>query len=680
MSLFEREIPYAQRSPEWLALRNQLITASDVSSILECGYGSAYEVFQRKKVAQQAAGQEVGQAAGQIIGQSVGQAVEQHTRETEWGITYEPYAKSLFCQKTNLAVRDVSLIKHREIPWLAASPDGVIFEGNQLVGLLEIKCPFKRRIIPGHIPKYYWIQVQIQMEVCDIDICYFYQWNNVLDDVIIIHRDRQWFMSIYHQLLNFYNNLQQENNPYTNWAEWINYRDLYNYYRGDSILDWLNIYKTLPFQINTTVPLDEPGIQASNTDIQVFDSSEVRQLSRYQRTKYLIETQTPIIEGAVIWDTTNKIYGYIDFLVLSDQLVLNPKKKTINEYIALQYHSSIPVVQQGIKDPSVNALATLWKGPIYIISDKKHNTACGRFRDYYLYQCIIDCDPNSIVAYRKWQSGNWVLDGVLDPRLWPNMKNDHDYPWHGLKVEFAKHLGEITLLWQCGLSNRLKAFDQGIRSWKTDSFNAEICGFKGERAAIINNIIQANRTQTNIINKIKLPKNPVYVDFETADGFIFMIGIGQIVDQEWIFETIIADRLDPVSEKNILTEFMLKTIDRPIIHWSAAERIQYSKAALKYDLQELAWFDLCAAYMKTKTALYGAFNYSIKTLAKAAKAQGLIESIWTDSMTGLEASLTATNVNKKLEPGESLSKYLRDIIVYNELDCKIMYELGLLLD
>lgn len=668
MTLFEREIPYAQRSPEWLALRNQLITASDVSSILECGYGSAYEVFQRKKT-----------AVGQVVAQ-IEQPVEQQTRETEWGITYEPYAKSLFCQKTNLAVRDVSLIKHKEIPWLAASPDGVIFEGNQLVGLLEIKCPFKRRIIPGHIPKYYWIQVQIQMEVCDTDICYFYQWNNVLDDVMIIHRDRRWFMSIYHQLLEFYNNLQQDTNPYTNWTEWINYRDLYNYYRGDSILDWLNIYKALPYQINATAPLDEPGIQVvTDTDIQVFDSSEARQLSRYQRTKYLMETQSPIIEGAVLWDTTNKIYGFIDFLVLSDQLIFNPKKKTTDEYVALQYHSSIPVVLQGIKDPAINALATLWKGPIYIISDKKHKTTCGQFKNYYLYQCIIESDQNSITSYRKWQSGIWVLNGVLDPRLWPNMKNEYDYPWHGIKTEFAKHLGEITLLWQCGLSNRLKAFNQGIRSWKDNSFNAEICGFKGERAAIINNIIQANRTQTNIINKVKLPLNPVYVDFETADGFIFMIGIGQIVDQEWVFETLIMDRLDSESEKNILTEFMLKTIDRPIIHWSAAEKIQYTKAALKYDLSELKWFDLCAAYMKTKTALYGAFNYSIKTLAKAAKAQGLIESIWTDSMTGLEASLTATNINKKLELGETLSKYLRDIIVYNELDCKIMYELGVLI-
>jgi len=72
---------------------------------------------------------------------------------------------------------------------LGASPDGICnrykFDGvhkSKYVGrMLEIKCPLVRKInrsgpIKDHIcPIYYWVQVQLQLECCDLEECDFWQ-------------------------------------------------------------------------------------------------------------------------------------------------------------------------------------------------------------------------------------------------------------------------------------------------------------------------------------------------------------------------------------------------------------------------------------------------------------------------------------------------------------------------
>lgn len=76
--------------------------------------------------------------------------------------------------------RGLCLSEDPATPFLAMSPDGIIYEPDGTVGLLEIKCPwklrqrpvgvnapfYKRAAAPGHpdrsvpIPSYYWCQIQ----------------------------------------------------------------------------------------------------------------------------------------------------------------------------------------------------------------------------------------------------------------------------------------------------------------------------------------------------------------------------------------------------------------------------------------------------------------------------------------------------------------------------------------
>lgn len=62
---------------------------------------------------------------------------------TNHGLKFEEAARKKFVSMTNKKVVEVGLIISQRNPWLAFSPDGVIFENGAPSELLEIKCPYK---------------------------------------------------------------------------------------------------------------------------------------------------------------------------------------------------------------------------------------------------------------------------------------------------------------------------------------------------------------------------------------------------------------------------------------------------------------------------------------------------------------------------------------------------------
>ena len=92
---------------------------------------------------------------------------------TGWGIRFEPVVKQILEHKFQCKIYEPGRITHPKNAKLAASADGIFEESahkDQLGRLVEIKCPFSRAI-GNEIPADYWIQMQIQMEVTDIDEC-----------------------------------------------------------------------------------------------------------------------------------------------------------------------------------------------------------------------------------------------------------------------------------------------------------------------------------------------------------------------------------------------------------------------------------------------------------------------------------------------------------------------------
>jgi hypothetical protein len=74
--------------------------------------------------------------------------------------------------KTQLG--EFGCIQHDTYPFIGASPDGINIDPTSAIygRMVEIKNIVNREIT-GHPKEEYWIQTQIQMEVCDLDECDF---------------------------------------------------------------------------------------------------------------------------------------------------------------------------------------------------------------------------------------------------------------------------------------------------------------------------------------------------------------------------------------------------------------------------------------------------------------------------------------------------------------------------
>jgi putative phage-type endonuclease len=153
----------AQKSQEWFNKRAYMLTATNISSVLDCNiYKSKYELMLSK-----------------ISNVNVVNSV--FTPATQWGNRFENIALKFYEFYKNVNVYSIGLVSHSKYSWLGASPDGLLKCGK----LLEIKCPFSRKS-NGKIPFSYWIQMQIQLEVCDLDECdylecKFYKYENKED-------------------------------------------------------------------------------------------------------------------------------------------------------------------------------------------------------------------------------------------------------------------------------------------------------------------------------------------------------------------------------------------------------------------------------------------------------------------------------------------------------------------
>ena len=144
-----------QRSPEWYAFRHKLITAS-----------SAYKAI----------GSDAKQ--NELICSKCGPMNEYKSTSTEgpmhWGVKYEPVSLNYYSYVNETKVKEYGCIAHPTHTFLGASPDGInVLETSPLYGrMVEIKNPYSREIT-GNPKEEYWIQCQLQMEVCDLDACDF---------------------------------------------------------------------------------------------------------------------------------------------------------------------------------------------------------------------------------------------------------------------------------------------------------------------------------------------------------------------------------------------------------------------------------------------------------------------------------------------------------------------------
>jgi len=132
-----------QRTPEWFKLRENRLTASDLCDAIK----NPLSLSKRK-------------LKGTTYNSNAIPALK-------WGTMFETVATSIYEDMKKMKVYEFGLIINEDIKNFGASPDGITEYGR----MIEIKCPYKRKIIDGEIPEKYQYQIQGQLAVCRLKDC-----------------------------------------------------------------------------------------------------------------------------------------------------------------------------------------------------------------------------------------------------------------------------------------------------------------------------------------------------------------------------------------------------------------------------------------------------------------------------------------------------------------------------
>ena len=157
---------HTQRTPEWYEFRNNLITASNAYKIFETSATRNQLIYEKctafAKMNENEENKENEKAPVNI------------ETSLHWGQKYEPVSVLIYEKMSGTKVEEFGCIKHPIYDFLGASPDGIIVDpaSPKYGKMLEIKNIVNREI-DGIPKKEYWIQMQLQMEVCDLNDCDF---------------------------------------------------------------------------------------------------------------------------------------------------------------------------------------------------------------------------------------------------------------------------------------------------------------------------------------------------------------------------------------------------------------------------------------------------------------------------------------------------------------------------
>jgi len=767
-----------QRTDEWYAIRKTIISATDVGTILGYNRFSSKTDLLKKKL-----------STTDIMIESPA---------IDHGVFFEPIATKCYEKMIDTTVHDVGLVIHPYLKWLGASPDGIMENGR----LLEIKCLYSRQFknTEADIPRQYWAQIQIQLEVCNVEECDLYQcifkridrqgyanftgikgkekrvyW--ILKDYKCdtIKRDREWFGKIKEELYNFWSLIKYEQNgdKLTNRIKriksnlgidnsWISVNMIKNWMLNDPIVDWLNMYgnKTLMdkkpdirfnFQYNLQCKknvLFQNIISNIETRFGVLSITDDKECSiiNFQKTTDAIKKGVKIIHNGVLHDNIKKIYGVCDLIVRNDiipqicgdynftqpsmeenkwyysviqfkycTLELN-KDSFINKRESSSYYKAECIILQRMLDTIQNM-----KTECYILakSINKNKEKHIGFKELGIIDINHKKDMDTSIEVdnalnwlkRLKEDGmNWDITKPCMVELYPNMGSNMN-EWTSYKKVLARQVKELTLLNGIGYDKRMTLIKYGICQWNNPAVVAKYKQVAG--IVEINRDTGGQTSRIKITNKSAFAKSDTmkfYVDFETINNhntdysiyktytadteldvltsgeLIYLIGIGWEQDDEWVFKKFLVNNITFKEEKRIIIEwkqFMVNQMKKTgykkmeLYHWTNAECRMYNNSCNRHSIStefDGKWVDLYKQF-KDNVYINGAFDYSLKTVANAMYGHQMIDTRWEDEELNGLSTMIAIEYYNSMGGGLHNIKEVEEIVKYNEVDCKVMWEM-----
>jgi putative phage-type endonuclease len=149
-----------QKTEAWYKFRHGIMTASAIGKIFSTDAQRNSLIYEKCRPFEQ-------NAAGQHMSNSVNSPLH-------WGNKYEHVSIMVYNHMYNTTVVEFGCIPHPKYKCIGASPDGINCEASspRFGRMLEIKN-IVNRDITGIPMELYWVQMQIQMETCDLPECDF---------------------------------------------------------------------------------------------------------------------------------------------------------------------------------------------------------------------------------------------------------------------------------------------------------------------------------------------------------------------------------------------------------------------------------------------------------------------------------------------------------------------------
>ena len=148
-----------QRTKEWYEIRQTCFSASNIWKVFSSQAQQNSLIYEK---------------CNPESSQKKTREVSNATNPLNWGIKYEPVSIQIY-EHRNVGTKvktDYSCILHPAYPFIGASPDGIVISGEKTGRMVEVKNIYNREITGIPLDEY-WVQMQIQMETCDLDECDF---------------------------------------------------------------------------------------------------------------------------------------------------------------------------------------------------------------------------------------------------------------------------------------------------------------------------------------------------------------------------------------------------------------------------------------------------------------------------------------------------------------------------
>jgi putative phage-type endonuclease len=181
-----------QNTPEWLEMRKGKVGASDAPVIMQVSpHTTPYQLWQEKLELVPPKKSNWGMDRGRTLEDVAREEVEKIT-----GLFFMPQVKF-----------------HATIPWMMASVDAIDPSEKSIA---EIKCPGEEDhnlALQGQIPEKYFPQLMHQLEVCELEMGYYYSFDGTAGVLLKIYRDDKYIKEMIKKEEQFWEQVQSFEPP-----------------------------------------------------------------------------------------------------------------------------------------------------------------------------------------------------------------------------------------------------------------------------------------------------------------------------------------------------------------------------------------------------------------------------------------------------------------------------------